>query len=232
MFLPDDLPGDEGVDGFHPVSESEESESESESEFEESQDGDIGPEPEHVQGVDQDKMDNIGDAEDLGPNGLPLLNHAEQAEVEESQGSNIHLEIQKFGGKAGQPIRVGQPTAAGGYRTQPGCNPGGANPYAPFHSQTDWEVAKWGKLRGPTSTAFTELLKIPSVSSQAARIAKKSNRPHRFASHSGCHTQTPGNSMPLSTISLAAPSSRKVKSQLPAKSLICTIEISWNASNR
>jgi hypothetical protein len=38
------------------------------------------------------------------------------------------------------------------------------NPYAPFASQLDWEVARWAKLRGPGATAITELLKIPGVS--------------------------------------------------------------------
>jgi hypothetical protein len=38
------------------------------------------------------------------------------------------------------------------------------NPYAPFTSQLDWEVARWAKLRGPGATAITELLKIPGVS--------------------------------------------------------------------
>lgn len=37
------------------------------------------------------------------------------------------------------------------------------NPWAPFASQLDWEVARWAKLRGPSSTALTELLKIPEV---------------------------------------------------------------------
>jgi hypothetical protein len=35
---------------------------------------------------------------------------------------------------------------------------------APFSSQLDWEVAQWAKLCGPSSTAFTELLKIDGVS--------------------------------------------------------------------
>ena len=38
------------------------------------------------------------------------------------------------------------------------------NPWAPFSSQLDWEVAQWAKLRGPSATAFTELLKINGVS--------------------------------------------------------------------
>ena len=38
-----------------------------------------------------------------------------------------------------------------------------ANIYAPFLSRIDWDVAKWAKLRGPSSTALTELFKIPQV---------------------------------------------------------------------
>jgi hypothetical protein len=38
-----------------------------------------------------------------------------------------------------------------------------ANPYAPFCSKLDWEVAHWAKLHGPGSTAFTELLKLEGV---------------------------------------------------------------------
>jgi len=38
------------------------------------------------------------------------------------------------------------------------------NPYAPFHSRMDWEIGAWAKLRGPSSTAFSELMAIPGVS--------------------------------------------------------------------
>jgi hypothetical protein len=38
------------------------------------------------------------------------------------------------------------------------------NPWAPFVSQIDWEVAQWAKLRGPGSTAMSDLLKIDGVS--------------------------------------------------------------------
>ncbi|KAJ6625655.1 hypothetical protein B0H10DRAFT_2161872 [Mycena sp. CBHHK59/15] len=37
------------------------------------------------------------------------------------------------------------------------------NPYAPFKSKMDWEIAKWVKLRGSGSTAFTDLLQIDGV---------------------------------------------------------------------
>ncbi|KAF7372072.1 hypothetical protein MVEN_00065500 [Mycena venus] len=38
-----------------------------------------------------------------------------------------------------------------------------SNPYAPFTSKMDWEVAKWAKLRGAGSTAFSDLLNIEGV---------------------------------------------------------------------
>ena len=36
--------------------------------------------------------------------------------------------------------------------------------WAPFRSKLDWEFARWAKLRGPTSTAVSELLAIDEVS--------------------------------------------------------------------
>ena len=39
------------------------------------------------------------------------------------------------------------------------------NPYKPFTSKMEWEIACWAKTRGPSSTAFTELMKIEGVSS-------------------------------------------------------------------
>ena len=44
------------------------------------------------------------------------------------------------------------------------------NPYAPFASQLDWEIAKWAKLRGPGSTAFGELMTIPGVSTSLSLV--------------------------------------------------------------
>ena len=39
-----------------------------------------------------------------------------------------------------------------------------ANIWAPFRSKMDWELARWAKLRGPGSTAVSELLGIDGVS--------------------------------------------------------------------
>lgn len=61
--------------------------------------------------------------------------------------------------------RVGTPIAG----TLQGCSEYqlrealGTSPWAPFRSKCDWEIALWAKMRGPSSTAFTELLQIPEV---------------------------------------------------------------------
>lgn len=41
--------------------------------------------------------------------------------------------------------------------------PHGESSWAPFHSQCDWEIARWAKMSGPSSTAFSKLLAIPEV---------------------------------------------------------------------
>ena len=40
---------------------------------------------------------------------------------------------------------------------------GGDNPWAPFNSKKDWEIARWAKLQGAGSMAFSELLAINGV---------------------------------------------------------------------
>lgn len=39
------------------------------------------------------------------------------------------------------------------------------NLFSPFSSKLEWEIARWAKLRGPSSTAFTELMGIDGVRS-------------------------------------------------------------------
>lgn len=38
------------------------------------------------------------------------------------------------------------------------------SPFYPFSSKMEWEIAQWAKMRGPSSTAFTELMNIEGVS--------------------------------------------------------------------
>ena len=63
--------------------------------------------------------------------------------------------------------RAGEPTGSASssnrtYATSLG-DLSSSNPYSPFSSKIDWEVAQWAKLHGPSSTSFAELLKIDGV---------------------------------------------------------------------
>lgn len=49
----------------------------------------------------------------------------------------------------------------------------GDNPWAPFNSKKDWEIARWAKLRGVGSTAFSELLAIDAVSFSQSNFTVK-----------------------------------------------------------
>lgn len=63
---------------------------------------------------------------------------------------------------AGAPIQRGRERSA--YEQFQGhIDAVNANPYAPFASRIDWEVARWAKTRGPGSTAVSELLAIEEV---------------------------------------------------------------------
>ncbi|KAI0704544.1 hypothetical protein C8Q76DRAFT_630995 [Earliella scabrosa] len=63
---------------------------------------------------------------------------------------------------AGAPINK-QPMSSEYERYQEVIDSDGVNPYAPFRSRMDWEIARWAKMRGPGSTALTELLEIEEL---------------------------------------------------------------------
>lgn len=50
------------------------------------------------------------------------------------------------------------------------------NPYRPFSSKIEWEIARWAKTRGPSSTAFTELMNIEGVCSIHYRSRNFTNK--------------------------------------------------------
>ncbi|KAG5640513.1 hypothetical protein DXG03_008233 [Asterophora parasitica] len=49
------------------------------------------------------------------------------------------------------------------------------NIYAPFSSQLEWEIVKWAKLCGASSTAFTELMSIQGVVDRLGLSFKNTN---------------------------------------------------------
>ena len=62
--------------------------------------------------------------------------------------------------RAGAPMKK---THSGDFNYRAALN-NSSNPWAPFSSRMDWDIAKWAKLRGATSTAFSDLLAIEGVS--------------------------------------------------------------------
>ncbi|KAF8824578.1 hypothetical protein HHX47_DHR8000471 [Lentinula edodes] len=80
---------------------------------------------------------------------------------------DIHVDV--YGGQTGAPLPDSNPThtfhnsSHGFLHCQSQISGINHNPWAPFQSRTDWEVARWAKMRGPSSTAFSELLEIDGV---------------------------------------------------------------------
>ena len=58
------------------------------------------------------------------------------------------------------PMHVGY----GGYSHALGVEDDTMSEWAPFSTRMEWELTRWAKLRGPSSTALSELLKIEGVS--------------------------------------------------------------------
>ncbi|GJF00687.1 hypothetical protein PsYK624_169850 [Phanerochaete sordida] len=54
------------------------------------------------------------------------------------------------------------------------------NIYAPFASRTNWLFARWAKMRGPGSTAMTELLRIPLVKEKLGLSYSNANELNRI----------------------------------------------------
>lgn len=65
--------------------------------------------------------------------------------------------------RAGQPVDVVKQPSNATYHAQLDDS-SADNIYAPFASKLDWDMARWAKLRGSSSTAFSELVSIEGVS--------------------------------------------------------------------
>ncbi|KAN0084521.1 hypothetical protein V8E55_008025 [Tylopilus felleus] len=104
------------------------------------------------------------------------------SDADESSNCHAHAALQQTQSKqmfldrypsnaAGHPVSTSfMPDANHRYAEQLTCqvdaSSGGArNPYWPFTSQLDWEVARWARMHGPGSTAVSELFGINSLAS-------------------------------------------------------------------
>ncbi|KAG2133237.1 uncharacterized protein EDB93DRAFT_1107617 [Suillus bovinus] len=81
---------------------------------------------------------------------------------ERAQGHHGFVAVPYPDPRAGQVIRHHADDDAANTRYG-ACFDDGNNPYFPFCSQIDWEIARWSKLRGPSSMSFTDLLAIDGV---------------------------------------------------------------------
>lgn len=83
-----------------------------------------------------------------------------QIDAEDSDSESMVVIDQFPFGSPGAPI-PGVPQGSSAYQSHLATVPDSI--WAPFRSQRDWEVARWAKMRGPTSSAVTDLLAIPAV---------------------------------------------------------------------
>ncbi len=100
------------------------------------------------------------------------INHTLRTRVEAALCQQIHVE--HFPSEvAGQPVVLQNnlPSGYGDYQTRLPHIGGPENPYSPFANELDWSVGKWAKLRGPGSTAVSDLLEIPGVRSSVSNYA-------------------------------------------------------------
>jgi hypothetical protein len=113
----------------------------------------------HASVAEEDENVLESDNEDIeGVDGEPLRDAASLAS------DSPPVTIEYFGGKAGAPLDNIPQLKRSEYTNYSAAVEGSAaNPWAPFNSQMDWEVAHWAKVRGLGSTAFTDLLAIEGV---------------------------------------------------------------------
>ena len=119
------------------------------------------------------------------PEPVPVQNiFAGRDAIEESLRQKITVD--KFGGLAGHGVAPENsgPTHNSTFPAEE------ENPYAPFASELEWQLAKWAKLRGPSSSAFTELLQIPTLCDRLELSYKNTRELNNIIDHMP-HTRPP-----------------------------------------
>ncbi|KAF8889565.1 hypothetical protein BD779DRAFT_1610960 [Infundibulicybe gibba] len=96
------------------------------------------------------------------------------------------LFIEALASRGGEPL--GECAPDSGYDRYIKTLAGGANQWAPFNSKLDWELARWAKLRGPGSTAVSDLLSIEGFQDALGLSYKNSRELNKIID-----TQLPGN---------------------------------------
>ena len=133
---------------------------------EDNEDGEDGDEGEYAYGWEAPQRALTPEAGEAAEEDVPAPGK-DAPDREAQQRAHRHINARTHvvpfpGGLAGAPLS--EPPSESSYETfQAEVDANGTNPYAPFVSRMDWEVARWAKMRGPGSTALTELLNIDDV---------------------------------------------------------------------
>ncbi|KAG2364920.1 hypothetical protein BDR07DRAFT_1374653 [Suillus spraguei] len=109
------------------------------------------------------------DEEDLGPTYPDAQDPHYGVEECLRKHEDAPIVVQYPDQRAGQPINPTKQSSNMTYHTQL-IGSGPNNVYAPFTSKLDWEMARWAKLRGPSSTVFSELVSIEGNTHELNKI--------------------------------------------------------------
>ena len=127
-----------------------------------------------------DASDNLGDGVGMNDNDEEHGRFLTRSEAARLQGESwVEPTVAHYPGKRAGEVCAKGITVMQEYENALG-GPSG-NPHSPFSSQINWELAKWGKLRGPSATSFTELLNIGGVSLASRFFTASSHRLHPAA---------------------------------------------------
>ncbi|KAH9015362.1 hypothetical protein EDB84DRAFT_1582216 [Lactarius hengduanensis] len=100
----------------------------------------------------------------------------------------VHPHVVSYPDNAGQPVcPVSEKAALTDQERYLNSLGDQTNPYAPFKSRMDWEIALWAKMRGSSSSAFTDLMGIDGVVDKLGLSFKNSMELNRVID-----TQLPG----------------------------------------
>ncbi|KAF9789139.1 hypothetical protein BJ322DRAFT_1017868 [Thelephora terrestris] len=97
--------------------------------------------------------------------------------IEESEGKPF---VVKFGGRAGEMVGVNNKHLPYTRYSQDLQAEDVPCEWAPFSTRIDWEIARWAKLRGPSSTALSELLGIDGLTSALGLSYSSANELNRI----------------------------------------------------
>ncbi|KAG9315400.1 hypothetical protein JVU11DRAFT_4549 [Chiua virens] len=153
---------------------------------------DLPDESEMPVDLDTEMTNPLEEDSDVNSGANERTNHHTHTTSQQTQGKETFIDRYP-GDTAGHPTPKSAgapllPNANRCYAEQLEGQMGGAGqcPYWPFTSQLDWEVAHWAKMRGPGSTAVSELLSINGVSLTDSNQCKFTHKLCLRSSNSAC----------------------------------------------